>query len=153
MTVIAVTGHRDLIDSEGTRRAIDEILASLAPPVVGITTLAAGADQLFAEAIVAMGAELQVVVPGRDYADSLPADAREGFDRYLRRATSVTTLDIDRVGRDAYLAAGLAMLDGCDLLLAVWDGEPSRGRGGTADLVREARERGIPVRVVTAGRA
>ncbi len=40
------------------------------------------------------------------------------------------------------------MLDRADELWAVWDGEPARGPGGTADVVAHARGRGVPVRVV-----
>ena len=31
---------------------------------------------------------------------------------------------------------------------AVWDGEPARAYGGTADVVAEARKRGIPVTII-----
>jgi hypothetical protein len=30
-----------------------------------------------------------------------------------------------------------------DLVIAVWDGEPTRGKGGTADIVSYARDRGV----------
>ena len=33
----------------------------------------------------------------------------------------------------------------CDLLIAIWDGLPPRGRGGTADVITEARRSGVPV--------
>ncbi len=33
-------------------------------------------------------------------------------------------------------------------LFAVWDGQPARGYGGTADVVTRARDRGRPVRVI-----
>lgn len=35
-----------------------------------------------------------------------------------------------------------------DEVLAVWDGLPARGYGGTADVVTFAENNGIPVRVV-----
>ncbi|MFG2777635.1 hypothetical protein ACGFY7_07180 [Streptomyces prunicolor] len=35
-----------------------------------------------------------------------------------------------------------------DVLLAVWDGRPARGYGGTADVVTYAREHDVPVRVL-----
>lgn len=40
------------------------------------------------------------------------------------------------------------MIDHCDRLVAVWDGLPARGYGGTADAVACAREGEVPVRVV-----
>ena len=39
----------------------------------------------------------------------------------------------------------MATVDGSDVLIAVWDGEPARGRGGTAEVVAYARSLGKPV--------
>ncbi|MGW5646007.1 hypothetical protein ACWEV3_27990 [Saccharopolyspora sp. NPDC003752] len=33
-------------------------------------------------------------------------------------------------------------------MLAVWDGQPARGFGGTADVVDSARKRGVDVTVI-----
>ena len=173
MTVVGITGHRALADPVAVRAALDELLVSLtrppaasyadapqpAPlglipsPLVGVTALAAGADQLFGDAVLAAGGTLEVIVPSRDYRDTLPADSQGTFDRLVDAAALVTTLDHDHAGNAAYLAAGLELLDRSDLLVAVWDGEPSRGSGGTADMVARARSRGLPVRVVRAARA
>ncbi len=46
------------------------------------------------------------------------------------------------------MAANRHLLRHADLLYAVWDGRPARGWGGTADVVREARELGLPVEVI-----
>ena len=153
MTVVGITGHRALDDGALIRDEIDLALWELDPPLVGVSSLAAGADQIFAAAILAAGGTLEVIVPGHDYRASLDTVARTIFDRLVDAASTVTTLDLPRVGHDAYLAAGLAMLDRCDVLFAAWDGEPSRGTGGTADLVRRARALGIPVRIIAARRA
>jgi hypothetical protein len=40
------------------------------------------------------------------------------------------------------------MLTIIDRLVAVWDGLPARGVGGTAEVVADARELGLPVEVV-----
>lgn len=37
-----------------------------------------------------------------------------------------------------------------DVLIAVWDGAPPDGKGGTGDTVRTARHRGLPVTVAWA---
>ena len=57
-----------------------------------------------------------------------------------------------RTREEAYLAAGLGVLDRSDALLALWDGEPARGRGGTAEVVAEARARALPLTWVRVGR-
>jgi hypothetical protein len=49
---------------------------------------------------------------------------------------------------EAHTAASEAMLNDSDLLLALWDGKPARGFGGTADVVDAARRRGIEAKVI-----
>jgi len=46
---------------------------------------------------------------------------------------------------EAYLAVGRFVLRNCELVVAIWDGEPARGVGGTGEIVAEAGERGIPI--------
>jgi hypothetical protein len=43
------------------------------------------------------------------------------------------------------MAAGRATIAHCDLLIAIWDGRPPRGRGGTAEVVHLAVAQGTPV--------
>jgi hypothetical protein len=45
------------------------------------------------------------------------------------------------------------MVEASDVMVAVWDGRPSAGRGGTAEIVDYARTMGVEVRVVAAERA
>jgi hypothetical protein len=40
------------------------------------------------------------------------------------------------------------MLQHSDQLWAVWDGQPARGYGGTADVVAAAHGNGLPVQVI-----
>jgi len=40
---------------------------------------------------------------------------------------------------------GQYVVDHCDVLIAVWDGQPSRGRGGTAEIVQYALEQNRPI--------
>lgn len=46
---------------------------------------------------------------------------------------------------DAYVMAGRATVAHADLMIAVWDGQPARGRGGTGEIVDLALRRGKPV--------
>jgi hypothetical protein len=39
-------------------------------------------------------------------------------------------------------------VDRSSVLVAVWDGQPARGLGGTADVVAYARQRGVPMEVI-----
>ena len=145
------TGHR-FLHAETARiveRALYERLARLPGDVlIGISSLADGADQLFAEAILALGGSLEVVLPAARYRAALPAESLPAYDRLLARASSVECLDYEDSTSEAHMAVGRAVVHRSDVLLAVWDGHPARGVGGTGDVVAYARERGVPVEVV-----
>jgi hypothetical protein len=150
---IAVTGHRDLDEPTAAKVeiALRELLRSLAGDsphdLVGISCLAAGADQIFARTVLALGGRLEVVLPSSRYPCTLTGRDREAFEELRRQADTTHTLVHRRPDPASYLQAGLRMLDSADLLIAVWDGGAARGRGGTAEIAQYARER-MPVRVV-----
>ncbi|MGA0611711.1 hypothetical protein [Caldimonas sp. KR1-144] len=114
-----------------------------------VSALAEGADRHLAELALADGYTLHAVLPflKAQYAADFgtPASVHE-FERLLLRAWSVLELPGDRAhGDHAYEAAGHAVLEQSDVLIAVWDGAPARGRGGTAAMVVEAWRRRVPV--------
>ncbi|HEX8345848.1 MAG TPA: hypothetical protein VF657_14085 [Actinoplanes sp.] len=115
----------------------------------GVSSLAEGADQLFAAHVLAAGGELEVVLPCEDFAGSLVTDdGRARFERLRQAAGTVLTLPHPRPSDQAFLAAGQALVERCDHLFAIWDGRPARGMGGTADIVHYARARGRPTTVL-----
>ncbi|GLY99410.1 hypothetical protein Acsp02_66630 [Actinoplanes sp. NBRC 103695] len=115
----------------------------------GVSSLADGADQLFAAHVLAAAGKLHVVVPCQGYAGSLISDdSRTRFEEYRRAASTEVTLPFPEPSEQAFLAAGKAMVDACDHVFAVWDGRPARGVGGTGDVVAYARERGRPVTIL-----
>ncbi|MEU4316190.1 hypothetical protein [Nocardia sp. NPDC024068] len=116
--------------------------------LVGISCIADGADSLFASALIEFGGSLIVVVPAREYRESLPAAHHPTYDGLMAAAAEVIELDRIESDSEAHQAASVRMLDEADELIAVWDGKPARGYGGTADVVAVARERNIPVTVV-----
>ena len=114
-----------------------------------VSPIADGADQIAAEIALELGWELQVIIPfGRDaYRNSLANNAaRARFDALLERATCRLELpgDPDH-GLDAYVMTGRATVAHCDMLIAVWDGLPPRGRGGTGEVVQFALTRGTAI--------
>ncbi len=69
MTTLAVTGDMDLTDAAVplVRAALDKVLADYEPgDPVGVSCIAKGGDSLFAEAVLAVGGRLVVVLPSRD---------------------------------------------------------------------------------------
>jgi hypothetical protein len=126
-----------------------DCFADVAPRRRFVSPIADGADQIAAEVALELGWELQAVLPfARDaYRASLASDeARTKFDRLLARATCRLELpgDPDH-GLDAYVMTGRATVAHCDVLIAIWDGLPPRGRGGTGEVVQLALTRGTAI--------
>jgi hypothetical protein len=118
-------------------------------PVHGVTSLAEGSDQIFAEKVLGVGGKLTAVIPAARYEDSFVTDQSRTLYWALRaQADEVIELPYDSPCEKAYWAAGQHVVELADILLAVWDGEDAGGLGGTADVVAYARARGVPVRVV-----
>ncbi|MEV4525899.1 hypothetical protein [Streptosporangium sp. NPDC049304] len=150
MTRIAVSGHRGL--PVGTVSLIDDairqVLAGYVSAITGLSCLADGADQIFARAVIDLGGALEVVIPARRYREGLPVEAHQEYDALLAEAQRVHELEFVESTSESHMAASRLMLDHADELFAIWDGEPARGYGGTADVVAEARERAVDVRVI-----
>jgi hypothetical protein len=142
LLLIAEAG-RDLLQKE------QDCFAVLPPRLRCVSPVADGADQIAAEVALALGWELQAVRPfGRaEYRGSLANHgARERFDALLGRATCTLELPGDKDRElDAYVMTGRATVAHCDILIAVWDGLPPRGRGGTGEVVQLAITRGTAV--------
>ena len=153
MTSVGVTGHRVLADVQTVTRDIDAALTqvgrSYPAPFVVYSSLAEGADRLVARrAIALLDADLVVVLPmsQADYvADFGESGSLAEFLELQAQARHVVELSSPSMRATAYEAAGRYILNHTDLLMAVWDGRPSRGQGGTAQIVAEARQRQIPV--------
>ena len=147
---IAISGHRGLPASTAhlVDQAIRAALAERAPELTGISCLADGADQIFARAVTNLGGTLEAVIPATEYREKLPEDSQPGYDELLTRAVAVHRMPFTESTPQSHMAASKLMIDEADELYAVWDGEPARGYGGTADVVAYARGHGIPVRVI-----
>lgn len=153
MTKIGVTGHQSIpqMATEFIRRGfMDELCleSSSENSLVGFTSLAAGADQMFAELVLAVGGQLHVVIPSARYESTFDRNAVRKYRQLLKQAMDVERLEYPEPSDEAFWAAGRLIVEQVDRLLAVWDGCPSRGLGGTADVVRYAHECGRDVKVI-----
>jgi hypothetical protein len=152
---IGITGHSNLTDDTAQLVAAElrEILKEQRDDLVGVTCLARGADQVFARVVLDLGGALEVVLPAEDYRErKVKPDNAADFDSLIA-AASVHTMPFAESNRDAYMAASEHVLSIVDKMVAVWDGGPSGGHGGTADVVDAARNRGLDVTVVWPERA
>lgn len=144
--IIAGTGHRPPklggYGFEATQHVIRvaEIALDGHRPDVVISGMALGWDQALAEAAIKLNIELHAYIPFLTQSARWPQVSQ---DRYLE------LLDAAKVVKDCsngglYSASAMqlrneAMVDDCDLVLALWDGQPS---GGTFNCIQYAEKIG-----------
>lgn len=151
LMIVGETGHQGLSEDIRDHVVFDmaRILSQLPEPWAGLCSLAGGADQEFAQQVLTHGGRLRVVVPSRGYETTFATLAeRTQYNALLAEAEDIVRLDFPEPSEEAFFAAGKMIVDGSDLLIAVWDGEASRGLGGTADVVSYALSKGKRVEVV-----
>jgi hypothetical protein len=153
---IGLTAHRDLVHEEepALRAAVRAFFRSLQAqfpdlPLRLISALAEGGDQLVAEEALALGIELVVPLPmpqaeyERDFTDPgtlarFRSLLERGHVRVLPLAPGNSAEAIAERGPARnlqYAQLGMFVSSHCQLLLALWDGNPSDATGGTAQVV------------------
>ncbi len=174
--IVGATGHRDLRDEDVPRleQEVAGIFATLKhdylgsdgqTPILVLSALAEGADQLVARVAISQGARLVAPLPmaleeyRRDFAPGLRADALMEFDRLLAQAIAAPVVPLaegntleairsDQSRRDEqYRQVGMFIARYSHVLIALWDGaDEDGGVGGTGEVVAFKR-RGIPIGV------
>lgn len=152
MTVYGCTGHQFLTDSTKTKVAL-EILQHINQrtkgDLIGVSSLAEGADQVFALAVLAAGGSIDVIIPSADYDKAFPTTkSARTYQHLLELARNTTTLTFDTPSEEAFLEAGGKVVDQSDVLIAVWDGNTAAGKGGTGDIVQYAKEQGKTTHII-----
>lgn len=137
--------------ARASRLALEEALAAGAGQLVFEEVLAEGADRkVRKKVLVGLDTRLEVALPmdAGEYAKDFQSEAsKQEFRCLLGRAQESDRWQApDGLEREeAYEQAGRYVVDRCDALIAVWDGEQSRGRGGTAEIVGYAQKQGVPI--------
>lgn len=150
-TVVGFTGHRNLPHAAQTREAIASVVHRLAARhpgrLAGFSSAAAGADSLFGEVALGLGIPWLVVLPfaREEFARDFTAQQWQTTTTLLDRAASIQTVPATTDRDEAYLEAGLRTVDESDVVIAVWNGAPAAGTGGTAEVVAYARKVGRPL--------
>jgi hypothetical protein len=152
MIWLGITGHQSI--PEAARGFVSHALEkeikgeSHGRVLWGVTSLAIGADQLFADLVLRSGGKLHVIIPSARYESTFDSRGLSRYQALLGAAAEVERLESEEPTDESFLAAGMRVVELCDTLLAVWDGLPSHGLGGTADVVKYAASSGRPVRVI-----
>lgn len=163
--VVGVTSHRDIApeDVEPIREKVRLFFAQLQEmfpglPLLVLSALAEGGDQLVAEEALAVGARLvaPLPLPPDLYVDDFDdAGVHATFESLRKRAEVVLLprlMEMPRhvvgapgAARDRqYAKAGVYIASHCHVLLALWDGNEANGVGGTAQIVHYHLTGGLP---------
>jgi hypothetical protein len=167
---VGITGHRtEALPPGAIETAVDRLEQALvqlrqgaldlyarergffsdAPPrLLFVSPLADGADQMAAESALKLGFELQAMLPfdRQTYRGTLHNSGLRRFDELVCRASCVLELPGESSDQmKAFAMAGRGTVAHCDVLLALWDGLPPRGRGGTGEVVEIAIRRGTAI--------
>ncbi len=142
MVAVGVTGHQQRagVDWDWVKSRIAQTLEKISGVSLAYSCLAVGADQTFAELVIAKGTPHVAVIPLSNYEGSFSGDGLKEF----RRLISCSRV-VELHGKDpqsAFFEAGCFVVDHSDIVIAVWDGLPSKGFGGTADIVAYAQSNG-----------
>lgn len=158
--VIGAIGHRVLAEIDRLESAVDLVLGRIESAFPGetwvlLSSLAEGADRLVAVRTLRRPRTSLIAVLPMECAiyeeDFLTADSRQQFAKLMARATKTVVMPPEVSRERAYAAAGAFIVQHCELLIALWDGQPSRGPGGTSGVIDGARARRLPLAWIRAG--
>ncbi len=153
---MGITGHRKIADEVLIRKSISKVLIRIENYLDNnphnfsiISPLAEGADTIATEEILGIEIHseskkpfLEVILPLKIHEyikDFETGKSEEEFENLFKLADSVKTIQDATSREDAYYKAGKYTVDNCDVLLAVWNGKPAEGIGGTAEIIEYAR--------------
>lgn len=141
--IVAATGHRPKsLPRTGYNLAplialAKSWLASRAPSVV-ISGMALGWDQAVAYAALDLGIPVHAYIPFIGQADAWPKHSIEAYTVLLGRCAERVVVSDGGYEVWKMQKRNEAMVDACDTVLALWNGEP----GGTGNCVAYAEKQG-----------
>jgi hypothetical protein len=154
--VVGFTGHRRLADKDGAaaalRAALEQLRRETPGEWIALSSIASGGDRLFVREAHALGMSWHAILPlpraefARDFA---PSEWPE-VEATLATADHVRVIADSDDREEGYLDCGIETVNEADVLLALWDGDAARGKGGTADVVQYAQSIRKPLVVVDA---
>ena len=155
--LIGFAGHRTVPDPAQAkaviRKELHDFAASLDGEVVGVASAAAGADLLFLEACAEAGMRTVVILPFDRERFQEDFDDPEEWKRACALMDAALWCEVapgNETAPAAYHVVARQVMDVSDRMIFLWDGEPARGLGGTAETVLEAAEWMVPSRVIDA---
>src|SRR4051812_23972834 len=168
---VGVTGHRtkglteEGYDLETLRSSVRQVLRQIQevahqrgqrtlgvndgePLLLVVSPLAEGADRIVAEEALQLGYALEspLPFPCEEYEKDFPTpESKAAFRHLLELAAEIHELNGSREhANQAYEAVGRWVLLHSEIVIALWNGKPAAGQGGTGQIAGESIARGIP---------
>lgn len=154
---IGITGHRYLAEVKKISNALEKALETINNTYPNekksiLSLLAEGADRLIVPiAMKYLDAELYVIVPSliKNYIDSFNSStSKEEYFEILSKSKNIINVEIKN---DLFKELSDFLVKKSDVLIAIWDGKPERGVGGTGYVVKKAITDKIPLIIISAG--
>lgn len=154
--VIGITGHRLLSPMQKEkikpviRKAIENIMyvskeQDKSATFVAISPIAEGADTLFADAAQSLGLPLQIILPFEkaEYLKTFSSsEVYADFNAIYDNVDDTNKRELKRLEgneiNQLFLELGHTVVDDSDYMIAVWNEDKGKGKGGTADVVAYA---------------
>ncbi|WP_157976305.1 hypothetical protein [Lewinella sp. IMCC34191] len=143
---IGITGHQNLIDNSTSTwvyKSIANFIEEIGDEVMGLSSIAIGADQIFCQVLIDMSLPYHVIIPCQNYRELF--EDKANYDKYINSSDKRIVLDYAEDSQQAFFDAGKVIVNSCDLVVAVWNGKSAKGLGGTGDVVNYARSINRPV--------
>ncbi len=153
---VGVTGHRELSDVPKLEQAVVSVLDQVASKVRTrhtpliyrvVSPLAEGADRLVARTVLKRDESADLVAPlpfskDRYLKDFETHDSKTEFNHFIQdlpKSHIWVSASQGLSDEECYRLVGHDVVDHSDVLIALWDGLPARGAGGTASIICYAR--------------
>lgn len=138
---VGITGHQNLTAAESNwLKGELEIEIKRMKIEEAYSCLAIGADQIFARVILASNIPLIAVTPCKKYEQTFDEKHIELYESLMKQATNKIQLDFENPSEEAFYEAGKTVVNKSDVVFAFWNNLPSKGLGGTADIVSIAEK-------------
>ena len=151
--VICITGHIKIYKPEEVRNDISYFFKYIKDTnpneeIFAISSMAAGADTIFAEEAMDAHIPLKIIFPFQleEYQNDFETRDWEKVNNILKKqGNRFETSEQIEIGNEeqrklAYLKTGQRLVDEATIVLAVWDGKEANGTGGTGEIVEYAIE-------------
>lgn len=138
---IGVSGHqmRPGIEWDWVSTALRTEIERVGRIAEAFSSLAVGSDQVFADIAIELGIPHVAILPLEGYERYFDGTDLSNYRRLLNRSRRIQ-LKWNGDPQRAFFEAGKYVVQNSNILFAIWDGEPSEGFGGTADIVGYAEK-------------